>query len=215
MSTPVTRQMIEEYIEQAEKLGDLDRVAKLKTSLENFKETPPMIHEQMEGNRITVSFGGPPPSNVEFKRELKKVKEGNSSLELLDRLLVDLHTEIREGRGDGEKADNIRDEMDKPWYQLTYDERVLHNLASADLYQIGREEIQVPLEETDTRDENTTKIMLFFVEKRWIETLRALQRPSTLSRLQILKMRASCYSELGLLYTSHAFDSAFRAEESI
>ena len=139
----------------------------------------------------------------------------SDNMAILDKLLVELHTEIREGRGDDKRADDIRDDMDKPWYNLTSDERKLHSDASGDLYQIGKDEKLNSLSEGETVESNTLQIMSNFLSKNWRDSLEGLRKPSSLSRLQILKMRAECYHELGLIVTSRAFDSAFRSEEQI
>jgi hypothetical protein len=146
------------------------------------------------------------------KKEKKMLSE---HAKVLDKLLVELHTEIREGRGDDKRADDIRDDMDKPWYNLRGEELEIHNKASGDLYQIGKDEILIPLEEGETLESNTVEVLSNFLEKKWVKTLESLRKHSNLTRLQILKMRASCYYELGYKEISHAFDSAFRAEEQV
>ena len=53
------------------------------------------------------------------------------------RLLLALHELIASGKGDDAEADDIRDQMDEPWYEMTPFERDLVNDLSADLYTIG------------------------------------------------------------------------------
>ena len=61
MSSPVTREMIEEFILQAERKGDLQKANDLRESLKNFKEAKPEMHHiEEEGGRHIVSLGGPP-----------------------------------------------------------------------------------------------------------------------------------------------------------
>jgi len=55
--------------------------------------------------------------------------------EYLD-LLIQLDALMREGQGDSEQADRIRDLMDAPWYKLTGVEHAVISEASADLYTI-------------------------------------------------------------------------------
>jgi hypothetical protein len=52
-------------------------------------------------------------------------------------LLLQLHNEMSTGDPDGERADEIRDEMDRPWSEMTEAEHGLVNGLSADLYTIG------------------------------------------------------------------------------
>ena len=39
-----------------------------------------------------------------------------------ERLLVELHQLIADGKGDDEEADAFRDQMDHPWYRLSSEE---------------------------------------------------------------------------------------------
>jgi hypothetical protein len=78
MTTPVTREFIEELIVKAEEKGDTERVKILKESLENFKEPKPeMHHVEDEDGRHIVSLGGPPIVRTcgTPRRILKKVEE--------------------------------------------------------------------------------------------------------------------------------------------
>lgn len=54
------------------------------------------------------------------------------------RLLFDLHVEVEAGRGDDEKADNIRYDMETPWHKMSNRERELTNAVSAALYPDNR-----------------------------------------------------------------------------
>lgn len=77
MTTPVTREFIEELIVRAEEKGDTERVKKLQESLENFKEPTPEMHHIDEDGRHIVSLGGPPLVRTcgTPRRILKKVEE--------------------------------------------------------------------------------------------------------------------------------------------
>lgn len=208
MSDAITKEMVEQLI-QAEEKGDIQQInAILK------KDTCPQISHPLGENMKTVQHPlvrtcGSVPNKIIGKNMLSE------NALLLDKLLVHLHTEIREGRGDDKLADDIRDNMDKPWHSLNSEELKIHNEASGDLYQIGKDEILKSLEEGETIESNTLNVMSNFLDKNWKATLEALRKPSNLDRLQILKMRATCYYELGYKATAYAFDSAFRAEETI
>ncbi len=52
-------------------------------------------------------------------------------------LLRQLHGEMANGNADGERADDIRDAMERPWYALTETERKFIRVLSADLYTLG------------------------------------------------------------------------------
>jgi tetratricopeptide (TPR) repeat protein len=54
------------------------------------------------------------------------------------KLLVQLHHEMSTGDPDGATADSIRDEMERPWYSMSDQERELVRGLSADLYSIGK-----------------------------------------------------------------------------
>jgi hypothetical protein len=56
-----------------------------------------------------------------------------------ERLLVELAREMREGRGDLELADRLRDELDAPLQKLDSRETILVKALSADLYLIEGE----------------------------------------------------------------------------
>ena len=49
-------------------------------------------------------------------------------------LLRKLHIEMKEGRGDDQVADDLRDQMDEPWYDMTEEQREECNLLSEELY---------------------------------------------------------------------------------
>lgn len=49
-------------------------------------------------------------------------------------LLRKLHIEMKEGRGEDKVADDLRDEMDQPWYDMTKEEIAECNQLSEDLY---------------------------------------------------------------------------------
>ncbi len=53
-------------------------------------------------------------------------------------LLLQLHHEMSTGDPDGDDADSIRDEMERPWYAMSDHERELVRGLSADLYSIGQ-----------------------------------------------------------------------------
>lgn len=146
--------------------------------------------------------------------ELKQGEEVvlSEAAKKMESFLVLLHTEIREGRGDENRADEIRDEMDHPWRELTTEERALHNHMSGDLYFIGKDEIPYQLEEGMTPEENRNYIFSELTHKRWITALEGLRRPSIISRCENLFLRYLCYKGLGYLVAAKAFNDAFEKE---
>jgi tetratricopeptide (TPR) repeat protein len=65
-------------------------------------------------------------------------------------LLVKLHREMRAGRGEGARAEELRAEMDALWYELTEDEQALFDELSEDLYVVEGKRRIVPLAEGET-----------------------------------------------------------------
>lgn len=63
-----------------------------------------------------------------------------------ERDLVELHKEMRAGRGDDERADRLRDAMEWAWRQLDESQRLQLGQLSADLAMIERDEYTVPLD---------------------------------------------------------------------
>lgn len=64
-------------------------------------------------------------------------------------LLIDLHHEMSSGDPDGKRADEIREEMEIDWHELSDHEQSLLRGLSADLYSIGQTwqaEPQIPVE---------------------------------------------------------------------
>src|SRR5688572_7176089 len=53
------------------------------------------------------------------------------------RLLRQLHAFIRDGAGDSDEADAVRDRMDRPWAMMPPPEQELTRFLSADLYDLA------------------------------------------------------------------------------
>ncbi len=111
-------------------------------------------------------------------------------------LLVQLHGEMRAGRGDAKPAENLRSEMAALWYDLSDDESTLFDELSEDLYLIEGERATVPLAEGET------------TEAVWLELAKAFKtgknrRALSLSRkLPSIEARttyaiARCWERLG------------------
>jgi hypothetical protein len=65
-------------------------------------------------------------------------------------LLVRLHAEMRAGRGDEARANELRNEMAAVWYGLGDDEHAVCDELSEDLYIIEGKRARVPLSEGET-----------------------------------------------------------------
>src|SRR5262245_18001598 len=63
-----------------------------------------------------------------------------------ERLLKELHHLIRDGQGDSDEADKIRDSMDWPERKLTREEHDRLKGLSADLYMLQDDEVFEPLQ---------------------------------------------------------------------
>jgi tetratricopeptide (TPR) repeat protein len=90
-------------------------------------------------------------------------------------LLVQLHGEMRAGRGEAQPAENLRSEMATLWYDLGDEEAKLFDELSEDLYLVEGERAIVPLAEGET------------VDAVWLELAKAFkseenQRALALSR---------------------------------
>ena len=121
-----------------------------------------------------------------------------------ERLLIELHRLIADGKGDDDEAEAVRDQMDAPWYRLSTEEDDRMSGLSADLYMLQDDEIYEPYD--GTQDE--LRSMLSEALKRLdYEAILSLLRKGTpfLKPAQVAALRGRCYAILGHLETGLLF----------
>lgn len=123
----------------------------------------------------------------------------------LENLLILLHKEILEGRGDGEIADTYRDAMDGDWYLLDSTDRSLINHLSGDLYMISDREIKRPISIGEDTEELEKQYRLAFSDGRWIDTLHILRKIHISPPHELSFIRACCWGKLGFQYAAVCF----------
>jgi tetratricopeptide (TPR) repeat protein len=124
-----------------------------------------------------------------------------------EKLLHELHQLMAQGKGDSPEADLIRDEMDRPWRELSEEEIARLNGLSADLYMLQGDEVFEPLSEAERTRERLGPALKEANDRRdWQEVLALLRKgPQFLSPDQIAVIRAEAYKELGHLDTALMF----------
>jgi hypothetical protein len=109
-------------------------------------------------------------------------------------LLIQLHLEMKAGRGEGDQADYLREEMEVPERSLSDEERKFLNNLSGDLYIVEGEDRYI----IGSYPEETTRSELLDAlnDSRWDEALELFRRLHEL-RLGDLQNIGRCYEELG------------------
>lgn len=121
-------------------------------------------------------------------------------------LLRELHKLIADGKLDAPEADEIRDQMDEPWYGMSEDEIELVNLLSADLYTFCREPPQVQ----PPRCADPEAFKTYVREKQFREALTALHHnPELATAHEAALIRAQAWLSFGhadvaLEFVTHA-----------
>jgi hypothetical protein len=67
----------------------------------------------------------------------------STAFETYCELLSKLHVLMTAGKGDDEEADEIRDAMDKPWYELTKEEQKKVDEISVRMYEQEKDNVLV------------------------------------------------------------------------
>lgn len=121
-----------------------------------------------------------------------------------ERLLIELHRLIAEGKGDDEEAEAVRDEMDAPEQRLSQDEIMRLNGLSADLYMLQDDEVYKPYE--GTREELITALGDALSRNDYENILLLLRKGTPFLRpAQVASLRGRCYAMLGHLETGLLF----------
>ncbi|MDX1962998.1 MAG: hypothetical protein SFX18_07585 [Pirellulales bacterium] len=119
-------------------------------------------------------------------------------------LLVQLHSMISTGKGDGEEAENLRDQMDGPWESLTKEQIEITNGLSADLYTIDQAP-HPPETETDS-DRLLPQIQELHKQGQRLELLTFLRAHQAELNVNVLDyLRAECWLHLGFPAVAEEF----------
>jgi hypothetical protein len=139
-------------------------------------------------------------------KEIEGRQSAPSPLMEYVRLLRELHLLMAEGKGDSDKAEQLRDLMDDPWYRLNPQE--VHRVGglSADLYTLV--DPPPPPQQIDQpeTDEVYRLVWTAWNNKDWDQTLELLrERRHPYPPDAVAFLRAACWENLGDLETSRLF----------
>lgn len=131
----------------------------------------------------------------------------NQHFEQYESLLRRLHPLMAAGEGDTDEADAVRDEMDKPWRELSREEIARLDGLSADLYMLEGDEVAEPCHADDRTPERLRAELKAARDRGDWETVLALLRkgPTFIAADQIAFLRARAYEALGHLEASRLF----------
>jgi hypothetical protein len=118
-------------------------------------------------------------------------------------LIVRLHIEMSEGRGDGEIAEGIREESEDPWYALSDENRDLLDNLSGDLYNLDKSELRYIVDEY-TEESSREGLKTALENSQWVEALRFSRRLRKL-QLEDIRNMGRCYEGLGFLKAAAEF----------
>jgi hypothetical protein len=121
-----------------------------------------------------------------------------------EKLLIDLHHEMRAGRANSWQAEDIRQKMDAPWYELTEQEQEVFDDLSEDLYIIEGKRVTTPIEENETVTDIRHGIETAFRGGDFRLALSLLRKVPNLDAGSIETM-AQCWAELGYHRASVCF----------
>jgi len=111
------------------------------------------------------------------------------------KLMHQLHVLIRRGEDESEAGDELRDQMDYPWYQLDQEEREVAGNLSGDLYSIG-EQRDSPLRQSVSED-LSKQVRQTHDREDWLELLRLVRaHADELPPAGVAFFRGVCWSHL-------------------
>jgi hypothetical protein len=111
-------------------------------------------------------------------------------------LLVELHREMKEGRGEGDRANEIGDEMNGLWEKLDDEERDLFDELSENLYLIAGERRVVPLDEGETIPSARRQMEIALEEGRDRDALALTRKLAELGP-RLVDVIGGCWERLG------------------
>ena len=121
-------------------------------------------------------------------------------------LLVHLHREMRAGRGDGERAEALRNEMDHLWYTLDDEEHALFDELSEDLYVIENKRNILRLAEGETVELVDQQMRLAYDASEDRQALSLIRKLPAIDAA-IAHTRGRCWERLGFVKASVCFDA--------
>jgi tetratricopeptide (TPR) repeat protein len=160
-----------------------------------------------EGLSVSPSLKSMPLGLVpERLRDRRPGARGSDDLRLfrlgegrfVQELLILLHEEMKQGRQNGPRADEIRDEMDLLWHELDDDERDLFDELSEDLYLIEGKRIVTPMKEGETIESVRRALTSAFKDHRDRDTV-ALARKLGDGDPMLPYVLGRCWERLGFL----------------
>ena len=121
-----------------------------------------------------------------------------------ERLLIQIHQLIADGKGDDEEVEAVRDRMDAPEQKLTQNEIMRLNSLSADLYMLQDDEVYESYEGTQ---EELITALSEPLSRNDYETILSLLCKGTpfLRPAQVAALRGRSYAMLGHLETGLLF----------
>ena len=123
-----------------------------------------------------------------------------------ERLLIQLHDLLTEGKGDTDEADAVREAMELPERQLTRAGLSLLNGLSADLYMLQDDEIFETRGEGETEATVETKLRTAWERQQWDVALSLLRKnPASLTTEGLATLRAHAYDQLSLRESARRF----------
>lgn len=119
-------------------------------------------------------------------------------------LLVQLHREMRAGRGDEARAHELRNEMADAWYGLSEEEQALCDELSEDLYVIEGKRASVPLSEGEPVESVSQQLAVAFKAEDNRGSLALIRKlPSIDDRIAYVMSR--CWDRQGLFRAAACF----------
>lgn len=119
-------------------------------------------------------------------------------------LLLDLHREMKGGRGEEPHADELRQQMAELWYRLTEEECALFDELSADLYVIEGKRVVEPLAPGETIESVMRELQMAFVTQESRRALALLRKLPTADSLTAYA-QGRCWERLGFLRSAVCF----------
>lgn len=121
-------------------------------------------------------------------------------------LLVELHREMRAGRGEGDRAQLLRAEMDRLWYELDDEQQELFDELSEDLYVIEDKRHVVPLADGETVGLVDQQMRLAYEANEEHRALSLIRKLPTIDAA-IAHTMGRCWERLGFVHASACFDA--------
>lgn len=119
---------------------------------------------------------------------------------------IHVHRLIREGQGDSDEADMLREQMVDTWRTLTPEQQSLLSGLSGDLYMLQKEEAFEP--SSSSPQELLAHLRDAWMHQRWANVLSLLRRKEVQQAFpedMFAHLRGRCWSSLGLNEAARCF----------